>query len=157
MQSDPQRNNTTVHPQKTPEALTTWWRAPLARDGFYCYRVQVVSSKRTEETFLFSFRIDGTDQVHTVDLHLSNEVIWPERPSTAQLAAEGEFGFLLIDPKWLARELDGPLPLNGGKWPISAGDELVALAEKVAAYPELAAEAAVHLQKLLASKGSGAK
>ncbi|MDQ3265884.1 MAG: hypothetical protein M3Y59_19885 [Myxococcota bacterium] len=106
MEATRRKNPAVLLPQVTADAVKAWWR-PDTRSGmgYHCHRVQALGRKISEHQDLLTFAFVGDAEVWTVDLE-DTASVWPEPPSTAQLARNGQFGFLLLATGWT--ELPSP-------------------------------------------------
>jgi hypothetical protein len=116
-------SNAVTQPVSSPAQLTAWW-CPYMEDGFYPFKVEVVSRDQGSGSHVLKFKLVGDlvplpdrDTVYEIDLMIPGTAVWPVLPSTAQLCKEGDFGFLLlgasfgVDTSWAEED----------KWPIGQG------------------------------------
>jgi hypothetical protein len=141
-----------VKPSTDLTQLKVWWRRPLSPTFYTAYLVRLVlrSTSTSAKSDLLTFRLARNEDLGDFHVDLKDNPIhvWPDLPSTIQLAtASNQYGFLLLSEEWEtaeeARLNQPPRPPDqyvdlgafgegGGKWPIAAPHEkLLSLLNRV--------------------------
>ncbi|RKH84632.1 hypothetical protein D7X99_08595 [Corallococcus sp. AB032C] len=104
----------------------------MPEERYRMYKVQVLRRENEgTETMKLVFNLVGpnADEVAKdlyVFLYIEPYMVWPELPSTAHLAKDGQFAYLLLSPTFMKDRAKAPKAPDyyaepGGKWPIGAG------------------------------------
>ncbi|GMU06380.1 hypothetical protein [Corallococcus caeni] len=123
----------TREPTSSPEELLAWWARPLPYEAsdprawsYRPYRVKVIEKQRsTDGILLLTFVLvrHATQTPFKLRLPIESAYVWPDLPSTAQLADAGQYGFLFLSDLWAEDNNLSPATLAeayaepGNKWP----------------------------------------
>jgi hypothetical protein len=135
----------TREPTSSPEELLAWWERPLPDEAddprawsFRPYRVQVVERQVTNGILLLTFVLarHAAQTAFKLQLPIESSYVWPDLPSTAQLAGNGQYGFLFLSDLWAEDNNLSPATLAegytepGNKWPFG-GDAPMSTAARL--------------------------
>lgn len=125
----------------TAEELSSWWR----RDWngiFFPFKARLVRQVQGDKQDVLCFTLARAPQYgeFQVDLKYQLDLVWPDLPSTVQLATPDKpYGFIFLTEAWATREnaqlrhlgrdpnanLLSLAETGGGKWPLSATAEMI--------------------------------
>lgn len=141
-------SESTREPTSSADELLAWWDRPLPDDAtdprawsYRPYRVQVIERQVTNGILLLTFVLarHAAQTQFKLQLPIESSYVWPDLPSTAQLATQGQYGFLFLSDLWAEDNNLSPATLAegatepGNKWPFGGDGPVSAAARLVSA------------------------